>query len=162
MDHVAGWHPCNLAECVDSQSLAVLLMVLSAVVVAWYFRIMLIWREAALDATAGTCRCWQWLVVVFVVCATGGYGALVVSMFAPKAAVILRLSALCLQNLACWMFVSTAKNCRFRAIGRLESIGDKITKAITEPGDLSDRELATLARQLVGASLQRQNTKDWV
>lgn len=149
------WNPSDLQHCVDSPLLGWLTGGLACGMLVWYAMIATRWWEASRLASPEGCKVWQWLVIIFVICAMAGYGSWILALFAPKTAVWTRVLFLTAQNLACPMFWKYATHRRFTSIGRFESIGEQITKAVTEPDRMDDRELASLARQMVAKSLER-------
>ena len=150
-----GWNPHNLLHCVDSTLLGTATAVLAFMTMCWYLIITCKWLAAAKNASPEARRVWIWLMAIFLVCSICGYGSLIVSLVSPRAFVILRLTLLVALNIACPMFLRCSVDQRFSSIAKFEGIGEQITKAVNALDQLSDQELASLARRIVAKSLER-------
>ena len=151
------WNPSNLCQCVGSEWLGYMTAALSVGVCIWYAIITRRWYQAARAASAESRKVWHWLAIVFVLCSWSGYGTLAMMLVAPKLAISTRLGLLILQNIACPIFLWKASSMRFSAISRNELVGSEIVGAVAQ--DISDRDLAELARGLVAMSLERYATR---
>ena len=150
---MAPWEPHDLCECVGSLILGYSTAGLAAGMLFWYSVIAWKWWESSKLASRETANLWRWLVTIFVVCAIAGYMSWIIALWLPKVAVILRIMALAVQNVACPMFWYYAASRQFTAAGVNERIGAAL--ASSDPDHLNDRELAELARKLVAKSLDR-------
>jgi hypothetical protein len=151
------WHPHTLQDCVGSEILGWLTAILALGMLCWYLAIAKRWYESLQLASEGGKAVWGWLVVIFIVCAMGGYVALIVMIWFPKTSVIFRISFLSIQNIACPFFWALARRYKFHLQGHYEKIGEGLSTAKIE--DLTDHELATLTRKLVISALGRTAEK---
>lgn len=147
------WNPSDLCTCVGSDRLGWLTAILCVGVCVWYAVITLRWIESAKRASATSRRIWTLLAVIFIVCAGAGYATMALATVFPKTAVTIRIVLLIAQNIACPFFVWRASRRQFTTISRNESIGSTIIEAVSH--GMSDRELASTARTLVTASIER-------
>jgi hypothetical protein len=151
----AEWAPHDLCSCIGSDTLGIITAMLALGVCFWYALIAAEWWRAAQEASPDGRRLWQWLIVIFAGCAVAGYATVGLMLWHPKQAVVIRLIALAVQNIACPIFIVCASSRSFRTVGRHEAIGC----ALSAPNvtALSDKDLADLARKLVIASIKRVN-----
>ena len=141
------WNPLNLRQCVGSPILGELTGLLALGMLFWYVLIAYKWLESSRLASEEGKWLWRWLVAIFIVCAVAGYFSLILALFFPKVSVILRILALATQNVVCPLFWSYAASRRFVAVSSNEKIGMVLSSQNTE--EMSDRELALLARSLI-------------
>ena len=147
-----NWTPHTLVECVDSPALGWLTGLLACGMLIWYVIIARKWWESSRLASAATAKLWQWLVVIFIVCACAGYLSWILALWWPKIATLLRIAALAVQNVACPMFWHYAASQRFTAASANEHVGANVVEAAG--GNMDDRELASFVRRLVKENLE--------
>ena len=151
---INGWNPHDLLHCLDSTSLGYATALLSLGVVFWYILITYRWWQAASQSSGRSRAVWFSLVLVFLLCLTAGYLTVAIAVFHPKAAAVVRVVALAVQNTACPIFLYWASAKKFRAISSRDQIGHEIIQGVDQ--NLDDKQLASLARQLVIKSLERR------
>lgn len=154
-----AWEPMTLQCCVGSDLLGWLTAGLACGMLFWYSAIASRWWEAANYSSPEGKNVWRWLVAIFIVCAVAGYGSLIMALWFPKTAVMVRIVFLSIQNICCPAFWHYASKRRFETLGRREAmgakLGDDLTGVVSTTEVLSDRELASLARNMVVKSLER-------
>ena len=147
------WEPHKLSSCVDKIHLGYLTAILSASLLVWYLMIAYRWFDACRYASKDTRNMWLWLVIIFIACAVAGYGTLLLAVFAPKTAVIVRIIFLSIQNVACPLFWYCAANKKFTIITSNEHIGQQLQTINIK--NLDNSGLGILTRQLLTEHTKR-------
>ena len=150
------WSPMNLCQCVGSVWLAWTITVLCGGVIFFYLLIAHRWLQAARLASEDCRAIWVWLIVIFVVCALAGYGSRIIAMYDPRLAVPFLVIVLVAQNIACPIFLYASSGRKFLTVGRYDAVGCQIFNAVAE--ELSDYELASVARTAVKKNLERMSS----
>lgn len=149
------WNPAELCRCVGSPILGGTIALLSVGVLFWYTLIGMRWLETAHACSENGKHIFYYLVAIFAVCSLAGYGAPIIAFWAPRTAIVVKITCLIIQNVICPLFLKRAFGYKFDVLGKHEQIGSELTKAVNSVDGLKDRELASLARRLVSASLER-------
>lgn len=152
MEH---WHPKTLLECLDSPVLGYLTAFLAFGMLVWYVLIARKWWESARQSSNGARKAWQWLIVIFIVCAIAGYTSWIIAVFEPMIAAVLRITALSVQNVACPIFMYYASRKTFYAFGREQAIGFRVLEHENSYQTMTDRDLANVMRRALDESSER-------
>lgn len=128
MNHheLTSWSPHTLQSCLDSDILGYLTGVLAFMMLVWYLVIAYQWWRAANNSTDKARTAWRWLVAIFIICACAGYMSLDLALFYPKAAAVVRITALAAQNIACPIFMYYAVKIQFYGFGKEQALGHRI------------------------------------
>ena len=137
----------------DSCLLAYVTVALCAGVLLWYHLIGLVWFRSARRSGPEARAVWFLLLAIFVFCAWAGYGATIVALIWPRVAIPLRMASLGMVNLLCPLFLWAARRFRFERYGAQQAAGQVLMA--TPIAQMSDREIAALARAAVSEGLSR-------
>lgn len=149
------WNPHNLYKCLDSESVALFTAALSLGILIWYNIIGFLWYKSAKRASNEAKTVWYMLLIIFVLCSWGGYGAIIISLSFPKTSAIIKILFMALQNAACPVFWYYARRFKFQKYGQHQKIGEGILKKPIQ--EMTDKEVANLARNLVKEGIERKN-----
>ena len=149
------WNPHSVIHNVDSVPLGIATIVLALITMVLFLLIAVRWLTASRYASPDGRNLWRWLVAIFLLTGLTTYGSLDLTMLWPRVAVWNRLIGMIVIDIACVIFLRKSSNQKFSSVAKSELIGEQIVKAVREPCDMSDRELASLSRQLVAKSLER-------
>ena len=151
------WNPHSVIHNVDSVPLGIATVALAFVTMFLFLLIALRWLTASKHASPDGRNLWRWLVTIFLLTGLTTYGSLDLMMLWPRVAVLNRLIGMIVIDIACVIFLVKSSSQKFTTVAKSEQIGDRIALAICEPCKMSDRELSSLARQLVAKSLERHS-----
>ena len=150
------WNPHSVIHNVDSVPLGIATIVLAFVTMVLFLLIATRWLTSSRYASRDGRNLWRWLVAIFLLTGLTTYGSLDLTVLWPRVAVWNRLIGMAVIDIACVIFLRKSSIHKFTNVAIAEHIGERIAVAASEPCEMSDRELASLARQLVAKSLQRQ------
>lgn len=140
----------NLFSSMGNGPLVYITASLSLVMAIWCVLGANLWLRASRGASKSSCYIWYWLAAIFIMLSCRD-AALSLMTVQPKIAIPLRLVALVVQNIAFPIFYYYARRHNFVAMGKYDSIGNSIVDAVLLK-DLSEKDLASLARRLVIAA----------
>lgn len=146
------WNPHTLFHCLNSDWLAWVTIISSIFVVVGYgFIVVRVWLPAARVASHGARSALLAMATIFIFCAVAGYGTLVIAAWAPEIAYAARAASLVILNLAIICFLRSRVGYEFTLIGHSERVGRSMIEQYKK--EMSDKEIASLARRVIAESL---------
>lgn len=142
-----SWHPHDLVHCVDSDFLGYAIASMAFGVLIWYWIIASIWFRSMWKATKQARTVWGTLALIFIVCSMAGYVSWDVSLWFPKAGVIIRVTALVALNILCPVFILLGVRHKFMAYGMYQKLGESFADVNFD--NMSDHEVATMTKALL-------------
>jgi len=145
----------TLTECLDSPVLGWITGVLAFGMLIWYVIIARKWWEAAENSSDEARTAWRWMVAIFIICAVAGYVSWDLALFAPKVAVVVRITALAAQNIACPIFMTYAMRVQFYGFGTEQAIGHQILANKNRLMGMTNDEKAEFLMQSIQGQAER-------